>query len=338
MNVKRTLRHMQRVVAFGEVMLRLSPPGYLRLLQTQVLERTFGGAELNVAVSLAQFGVEAAFVTKLPQNDIAQACINEIRGLGVDTRSVMRGGDRMGVYFVEKGAAQRSSTVLYDRAGSAIAEALPDEWDWDQILSGAGLLHLTGITPALSANAAQATKDAAIAARTRGVRTVCDLNYRSKLWTEEAAGKIMAEILPYIDYAVISPHDARMLFGIEGGNSSEVAVKLIERFGFTGVATTQRDSHSASRNAWSGMFYTEGEAYVSPHYEIDDIIDRVGGGDAFTAGLIYGLVTGLTPQETVDFAAAASCLKHSIPGDFNLISKAEVETLLSGDGSGRVRR
>jgi len=329
---------MQRVVAFGEVMLRLSPPGYLRLLQAQTLERTFGGAELNVAVSLAQFGIEAAFVTKLPQNDIAQACINEARGLGVDTRHILRGGDRMGVYFVEKGAAQRSSTVLYDRAGSAIAEASPEEWDWNTILSKATLLHVTGITPALSPNAAQATRDALTAARAENIRTVCDINYRSKLWTPEAAGRTMAEMLPLVDYAVIGTEDARALFGITGDSPTHVAEQLTERFGFTGVATTRRDSHSASHNTWSGMFYTGKHTYISQQYEINDIVDRVGGGDAFTAGLIYGLVTGLSPQETVEFAAAASCLKHSIPGDFNLLTRAEVETLVAGDGSGRVRR
>jgi 2-dehydro-3-deoxygluconokinase len=338
-----------RVVTFGEVMLRLSPPGYLRLTQTDTLEMTFGGAEVNVAVSLAQFGMDAAFVTRLPKNDMAQAFLNQVRGLGVDTRYILRGGERIGVYFVEKGASQRASTVLYDRAHSAIAEIDPAELDWDAIFEGASAFHFTGITPALSEGAARAALEGARKAEAKGLLVSCDLNYRKKLWSRETAGRVMGEIMPHVDLCIANEEDAETVFGIsaegadltggkiEHGRYEEVAKKLVDRFGFKGVAVTLRESFSASRNGWSGMLYWEGKPYFSRRYEID-IVDRVGAGDSFGAGLIYALVSGRGPQEAVEFAAAASCLKHSIPGDFNYVKLSEVETLLGGDGSGRVQR
>ena len=342
---------MSKVVTFGEVMLRLAPPGYLRLLQANSLEMTFGGAEVNVAVGLAQLGMDAAFVTRLPNNDIAQSCINQVRGLGVDTTKIVRGGERMGVYFVEKGVAQRASTVLYDRAHSAIAEIKPSDLDWDAIFAGAAWFHWTGITPALSDSAAQAVLEGSQKAKAKGLRVSCDLNYRKKLWSRDKAGEVMATLLPFVDVCIANEEDAETVFGItaegadltggkiEHDRYSEVAEKIIARFpNLTGVAITLRESFSASRNGWSGMLYQEGKAHFSHRYEIDQIVDRVGGGDSFGAGLIYSLVSGKSAQEAIEFAAAASCLKHSIQGDFNLLKLAEVETLVGGDASGRVQR
>lgn len=341
---------MKRVVTFGEVMLRLCPPGYLRLLQATSLEMTFGGAEVNVAVSLAQLGLDARFVTRLPKNDVAQAFINQVRGLGVDTTKILRGGERMGVYFVEKGASQRASTVLYDRANSAIAEINPDELNWDEIFEGATAFHTTGITPALSDSAAAAAIAGAKAAKERGISVSCDLNYRKKLWSSEKAGKVMGELMPYVDWCIANEEDAETVFGIKAADTNltsgalshdgyiEVAQKLVARFpNLKGVAITLRESYSASRNGWSGMLYTDSTAHFSRHYDID-IVDRVGGGDSFAAGLIYSLVNGKSAQDAIEFAIAASCLKHSIIGDFSYIKLAEVETLLKGDGSGRVQR
>jgi 2-dehydro-3-deoxygluconokinase len=339
-----------KVVTFGEVMLRLAPPGFLRLLQTQSLEVTFGGAEANVAVGLAQLGLEAAFVTRLPKNDIAQAFINQVRGLGVDTSHILRGGERVGVYFVEKGASQRASTVLYDRAHSAIAEIDPDELNWDAILDGASAFHTTGITPALSESAAQAAIMGAKKAKEMGLLVTCDLNYRKKLWSRERAGQVMGELLPFVDVCIANEEDAETVFGIKAEGAdltggviehdryTEVAEKLVARFpNLQGVAITLRESYSASRNGWSGMLYTNGQAYFSRHYDID-IVDRVGGGDSFAAGLIYGLLTNRGPQGTVEFASAMSCLKHSIQGDFAYLKLSEVEALVGGDASGRVQR
>jgi len=340
----------EKVVTFGEVMLRLSPPGHLRLLQTVSLDMTFGGAEVNVAVSLAMLGMDAAFVTRLPKNDVAQACVNQIRGLGVDTSKILRGGDRMGVYFVEKGAAQRASTVLYDRAHSAIAEIDPAELDWDAIFEGAKASHFPGITPALPDSPARGAREGAQRAKARGLMVSCDLNYRKKLWSQEKAGRVMGEILPFVDLCIANEEDAETVFGIKAegsdltggvidhGRYEDVAKKLIERFpNLKGVAVTLRESFSASRNGWSGMLYWDGQAHFSRRYEID-VVDRVGGGDSFGAGLIYSLVKGKAPQEAIEFAVAASCLKHSIPGDYNYIRLNEVETLLAGDASGRVQR
>jgi 2-dehydro-3-deoxygluconokinase len=338
-----------RIITFGEVMLRLATPGHLRFNQTGLLEMTFGGGEANVAVSLAQLGDEAVFVTRLPRNDLAEACIQHLRGLGVETRSILRGGGRMGIYFLESGAAQRASTVTYDRAHSAIAEIDPAELDWPAILEGGGWFHFTGITPALSDRAAQAVLDGARAAKELGLTVSCDLNYRKKLWSPERAQEVMSGLMPHVDYCVGNEEDAEKVFGIKAAGAEvtqgkldrdryvDVAAQLIERFGLQGVAITLRESHSATRNGWSGVYSHGGHACFSRRYEID-VIDRVGAGDAFAAGFIHAQAAELAPQQVIDFAVAASCLKHTIPGDFNRVNLREVESLLGGDGSGRVQR
>ncbi len=338
-----------RIVTFGEVMLRLATPGHLRFNQTKHLEMTFGGGEANVAVALAQWGHEAAFVTRLPRNDVAEACIRELRGLGVDTRAILRGGDRMGIYFLESGAAQRASTVTYDRAGSAIAMIDPAELDWPRILADSQWFHFTGITPALSDQAAEAALDGAGTAKSLGLTVSCDLNYRKKLWSPARAQEVMTALMPSVDYCIANEEDTEKVFGIKAAGSeisqgkldrdryTEVAAQLTARFGFQGVAITLRESFSASRNGWSGLYSRGGQPHFSRRYDID-IVDRVGGGDAFAAGFIHAQGSGRNPQDVIEFAAAASCLKHSIVGDYNRVSLAEVEALLRGDGSGRVQR
>jgi 2-dehydro-3-deoxygluconokinase len=338
-----------KIITFGEVMLRLATPGHLRLNQTPVLEMTFGGGEANVAVSLALLGEETAFVTRLPKNDIAEACIQKIRGLGVDTRPILRGGDRIGIYFLESGASQRASTVTYDRAHSSISEINPADLKWNEILKGADWFHFTGITPALSDKAAQATLEGARTAKKLGLTVSCDLNYRKKLWTSEKAGQVMAPIMEFVDICIANEEDAEKVFGVKAGATEvtegkldhdryvEVATKLTEQFKFKGVAITLRESFSASHNGWSGLYFTGGKACFSRRYDLE-IVDRVGGGDSFAAGLIYALGKKKPAQEAIEFAVAASCLKHSISGDFNLVKLSEVEGLLAGDGSGRVQR
>jgi 2-dehydro-3-deoxygluconokinase len=338
-----------KIITFGEIMLRLATPANLRLNQTAALEMTFGGGEANVAVSLALFGDEAAFITRLPKNDVAEACLQRLRGLGVNTGSILRGGDRMGIYFLETGASQRASTVTYDRAHSAISEIDPAELKWESLLAGAEWFHFTGITPALSDKAAQATLEGARAAKKLGLTVSCDLNYRKKLWTSEKAGRVMAGIMEHVDICIANEEDAEKVFGIKAtgaevtegkidhGRYVEVAKKLTERFKFKGVAITLRESFSASHNGWSGLYFTGGKEHFSCRYDIQ-IVDRVGGGDSFAAGLIYALGRKKSPQEAIEFAVAASCLKHSISGDFNLVKLSEVEALLAGDGSGRVQR
>ncbi len=330
-------------------MLRLATPGALRLNQTPALEMTFGGGEANVAVSLALLGEEAAFVTRLPKNDVAEACVQKLRGLGVDTRSILRGGERIGIYFLETGASQRASTVTYDRAHSSIAEIDPAELKWESIFAGADWFHFTGITPALSEKAAQATLDGAQAAKKLGLIVSCDLNYRKKLWSTEKAAQVMSGIMEFVDICIANEEDAEKVFGIKASDTEvtegkidhsryiEVATKLTERFKFKGVAITLRESFSASHNGWSGLYFTGGKASFSRRYDVQ-IVDRVGGGDSFAAGLIYALGNKRSPQDAIEFAVAASCLKHSINGDFNLVKLAEVEALLAGDGSGRVQR
>jgi 2-dehydro-3-deoxygluconokinase len=338
-----------RIVTFGEVMVRLATPGHLRFNQTKTLEMTFGGGEANVAVSLAQWGHEAAFVSRLPRNDIAESCVQELRGLGVDTAAILRGGERMGIYFLESGAAQRPSTVTYDRAGSAISTIDPAELDWTRILRGASWFHFTGITPALSESAARAALDGATAARKLGLRVSCDLNYRKKLWSPARAQEVMTELMASVDFCIANEEDAEKVFGIKAAGSDvsrgqldreryvEVARRLAQRFQFQGVAITLRESHSASHNGWSGLYLRDENAFFSRRYEID-IVDRVGGGDAFAAGFIHAEGNGESPQDVIEFAAAASCLKHSIAGDYNRVGLSEVEALLKGDGSGRVQR
>ena len=338
-----------RVITFGELMLRLAPENYLRFLQATKYQATFGGAEANVAVSLANYGVDAAFVTKLPDHEIGQSVINSLRQFGVDTSLIVRGGDRVGVYYCEKGASQRPSKVIYDRANSAIALAKSSDFNWNKIFKGVSWFHFTGITPALSDGMAKITLKACEEAKKRNITISCDLNFRKKLWTKEKAGAVMAELCKYVDYCIANEEDAKDVFGIEADNTDinsgkldregyiSVAKKLTERFGFKGVAITLRESISANDNNWSAMLYTGGKAYFSKKYAIH-IVDRVGGGDSFGGGLIYSLLTGKDPQSAIEFAVAASCLKHSIEGDYNMVSIKEVEALAGGNASGRVQR
>lgn len=340
---------MKKAVTFGEIMLRLNPHLYERFVQATEFCSTYSGAEANVAVSLANYGVDTAFVSKLPAHEIGQAAINSMRKYGVDTSKIVRGGDRIGVYYVEKGASQRASKVIYDRANSAIATAKKSDFDWEKIFDGVEWFHFTGITPALSDELADVCEDACKVAKAKNITISCDLNYRKKLWTKEKAGVVMDKLCHYVDYCIANEEDAKDVFGIEADNSDiyggkldrngyiSVAKKLTERFNFKGVAITLRESKSANDNDWSGMLYTDGEAVFSEKYSIH-IVDRVGGGDSFGGALIYSLMSGYTPQETIDFAVAASCLKHSIEGDFNLVTKAEVESLAGGNATGRVQR
>lgn len=338
-----------KVVTFGELMLRLAPNGYSRFFQDDQLQATFGGGEANVAVSLANYGLDAAFITKLPSHAIGQAAVNSLRKYGVDTSKIVRGGSRVGIYFLEKGASQRGSVCIYDRAHSAIQEADPSEFDWDAIFADADWFHFTGITPALGANMVEACKQACIAAKAHGVKISCDLNYRGKLWTRAEAREAMTALCEYVDVCISNEEDAKDVFGIEAANTDiyggkldkegykSVAKQLADRFGFEKVAITLRTSLSANDNDWAAMLY-DGENYCfSKEYHLH-IVDRVGGGDSFGGGLIYALLTGRDTQAAVEFAVAASALKHSIEGDYNLVSVSEVEKLAGGDGSGRVQR
>ena len=340
---------MARVVTFGEIMLRLAPNGYYRFFQDDQLQATFGGGEANVSVSLANYGFDSAFVTKLPAHAIGQAAVNSLRYFGVDTSKIVRGGDRVGIYFLEKGASQRGSVCIYDRAHSAIQEAYPEDFDWDAIFEGADWFHFTGITPALGANLVEICKQAYIAAKAKDVKISCDLNYRGELWTRPEAREAMTELCKYVDVCISNEEDAKDVFGIEAENTDiyggklnkegykSVAKQLADKFGFEKVAITLRTSISASDNDWAGMLY-DGENYCfSKEYHLH-IVDRVGGGDSFGGGLIYALLSGKNTQEAIEFAVAASALKHSVEGDFNRVSVAEVEKLAGGDGSGRVQR
>ncbi|MBE3580642.1 MAG: sugar kinase [Thermoanaerobacteraceae bacterium] len=340
---------MARVVTFGEIMLRLSPPGYSRLVQADSLDVTYGGGEANVAVSIANFGGEAVFVTKVPANPLGQASINHLRRYGVDTRYILRGGERLGIYFLEIGASQRPSKVVYDRKGSSISQVRPGEFAWEEILQGARWFHFTGITPALGDNVAAVTLEAVQAAKKLGLTVSCDLNYRKNLWPPEKARATMTELMAYVDIAIGNEEDAEKVFGIKAAASDvtagqiseegyrQVAAELARRFNLKMVAITLRESFSAFDNGWSALLYDGKEFYRSRRYQIH-IVDRVGGGDAFAGGLIYALLEGCPPREALEFAVAASCLKHTIPGDFNHVTREEVETLMKGDASGRVQR
>ena len=339
----------KRVVTFGEIMLRLAPEGYTRFVQAESYGATYGGGEANVAVSLANFGLDSRFVTKLPAHEIGQAGVNALRRYGVDTSHITRGGKRVGIYFLEKGASQRPSKVIYDREGSAIAKAQKEDFDWDQIFEGADWFHFTGITPALGDEVAEICLEACKKAKEKGITVSCDLNYRNKLWSKEKAGKVMGELCSYVDVCIANEEDAGDVFGIKASDTDvttgkvnregykEVAKELAERFGFQKVAITLRESLSANDNNWAAMLYTGGEYYFSKKYTMH-IVDRVGGGDSFGAGLIYGCLNEMSAQEIIEFAVAASCLKHSIEGDFNQVSVEEVKKLAGGDGSGRVQR
>lgn len=340
---------MKRIITFGEIMLRLAPEGYYRFVQAESYGATYGGGEANVAVSLANYGMSAAFVSKLPTHDIGQAGVNALRRYGVDTQFIARGGDRVGIYYLEKGASQRPSKVIYDRAGSSIAQATSADFDWDKIFDGADWFHFTGITPALGDNVAEICLEACKAAKERGITVSCDLNYRKKLWTREKAGKVMGELMPYINVCIANEEDAGDVFGIKAENTDvtsgkvnhegykSVAKQIADRFGCEKVAITLRSSITANDNNWAAMLYDGEDYYFSRTYPIH-IVDRVGGGDSFGGGLIYACLSGMDSQSTINFAVAASCLKHTIEGDFNQVSVAEVMQLAGGDGSGRVVR
>ncbi len=338
-----------RVVTFGELMLRLQPENYLRFVQADRLEATFGGAEANVAVSLANFGVDTAFVSKLPTHEIGQCAVNSLRKFGVDTSLVQRGGDRVGIYYCEKGASQRPSKVIYDRAGSAIATAMPSDFNWEIIFRNVEWFHFTGITPALSDTLASIVLQAVKSAKEKGITVSCDLNFRKKLWSKEKANEVMSEICKYVDVCIANEEDAKDVFGIEAENTDiesgklneegyvSVAKQLTDKFGFKAVAITLRESINANDNNWSGMLYTGGQAFFSKKYAVH-IVDRVGGGDSFGAGLIYSMLNGAYAQDAIEFAVASSCLKHSIEGDYNMVSVGEVKALANGNASGRVQR
>ena len=340
---------MAKIVTFGEIMLRLAPNGYYRFFQNDQMQATFGGGEANVAVSLANFGMDSVYVTKLPTHAIGQAAVDSLRYFGVDTSRIVRGGDRVGIYFLEKGASQRGSVCIYDRAHSAIAEASASDFDWDAIFDGADWFHFTGITPALGGNLVEICKAACIAAKAHGVKISCDLNYRGKLWTRAEAREAMTELCKYVDVCISNEEDAKDVFGIEAEGSDiyggklnhegykSVAKQLMDKFGFEKVAITLRTSISANDNDWAGMLF-DGENYCfSKSYHLH-IVDRVGGGDSFGAGLIYSILSGKDTQAAIEFAIAASCLKHSIEGDYNLVSVDEVKALAKGNASGRVQR
>lgn len=340
---------MAKVVTFGEIMLRLAPNGYYRFFQNDQMQATFGGGEANVAVSLANFGLNSVYVTKMPSHAIGQGAVDALRYFGVDTSKIVRGGDRVGIYFLEKGASQRGSVCIYDRAHSAIAEARPADFDWDAVFEGADWFHFTGITPALGGELITICRQACQAAKVRGVKISCDLNYRSKLWSRAEARAAMTDLCQYVDVCISNEEDAKDVFGIEAANTDirggkldhaayrSVAEQLMDRFGFEKVAITLRSSLSASDNDWAGMLFDGENCCFSKSYHLH-IVDRVGGGDSFSAGLIYSLLTGKSSQEAIEFAVAASALKHSIEGDFNRVSVAEVEKLAQGDASGRVQR
>lgn len=344
---------MAKVVTFGEIMLRLKSPAYERFFQSPTLEATFGGGEANVSVSLANYGMDAGFVTVLPANDIGQACLRELRGFGVDVSGVVRKESRMGIYYLETGAVQRPSKVIYDRAGSAICEAKPGDIDWDKALAGATWFHITGITPAISAGAAELSLEAVKAAKRLGLHVSCDLNYRKNLWKYgKTADQVMTELVRYVDTIIANEEDFQkaLLLKAESAGSVEKGELNVEQYraiaqlamekypNVQRVAITLRESKSANHNDWHACLYNGKDFFLSRKYAITDIVDRVGGGDSFGAGLIYGLNTYPDEQSALEFAVAASCLKHTIPGDFNRVSVAEVESLMKGSGSGRVQR
>ncbi len=341
----------KKVVTFGEIMLRLQTYNHERFIQMRGLEATFGGGEANVAVSCANYGLNACFVTKLPENPIGDACIAELRKHNVCTKRIARGGERVGIYYCEKGASQRPSNVVYDRAHSSIATADKSDFNWDEIFDGADWFHFTGITPALGDGIAEICLEACKAAKAKNVTISCDLNFRKKLWTSEKAGKVMGELMKYVDVCIANEEDAEKVFGIHAANTDvtggkisdegykDVARQLVDRFGFSHVAITLRESISASENDWSALLYdAKADSFFKSKKYHMMIVDRVGGGDSFGGGLIYSMLQGFDGQKAIEFAVAASCLKHTIEGDMNLVTVKEVENLMGGDGSGRVQR
>ncbi len=340
---------MQKVVTFGEILLKLSPHNYQRILQANSFNVEYSGAEANVAVSLANFGIPVSLVSKVPNHEIGASAINAVRSYGVITGNIKQGEGRLGIYFSEKGASQRPSKVIYDRHDSVFSKSSHSDYDWDSIFEDAEWFHFSGITPALSDSVADICMEACKKAKEKGLTVSCDLNYRSKLWSREKAGSVMKGLAPYIDVCISNESDISDVFGIKAANTDEeyefvddiaysaVAKELSEKCGFKAVAITLRQSFSASDNIWSAILYDGKTTYYGKKYSIH-IVDRIGGGDSFSAGLIYGFINKKETQYILDFAVAASCLKHSIEGDFNMVSVEEVEALLKGHGSGRIQR
>ncbi|MHC1773391.1 MAG: PfkB family carbohydrate kinase [Flexilinea sp.] len=340
---------MAKVITFGEIMLRLEPEGYLRFVQAEKYSALYGGGEANVALSLANFGIDTAYVTKLPRHEIGQGAVNTLRRFGVDTNLIVRGGKRVGIYYIEKGASQRPSKVIYDRTASAIAEAQPEDFNWDRIFTDAEWFHFTGITPALGGMLPEICEQACKAAKTKGLTISCDLNFRKNLWTHDQANQVMTKLVKNVDICIANEEDAKDIFGIVADDTDPntgklshkgykvVAKKLIDTYNFSKVAITLRSSISANDNIWSAMLYDGNEYHFSKSYNVH-IVDRVGGGDSFSAGLIYSFLNGKKNAEALEFAVAASCLKHSIEGDFNMVSVEEAEKLAGDEGSGRIQR
>ncbi|MGG9972190.1 PfkB family carbohydrate kinase [Ferruginibacter sp. SUN002] len=339
----------KKVVTLGEIMLRLSTPDFKRFVQADTFDITYGGGEANVSAAICNYGEQGVFVSKVPNNPIGQAAINHLRRYGVDTQFVARGGDRLGIYFLETGASMRASQVVYDRAHASIAEVDASEFDWDKIFDGADWFHTTGITPALSDRAAALTLAALKAARAKGITTSIDLNFRKKLWTKEKAREVMTQLCEFVDVCIGNEEDADLCLGFKAANTDvtkgelnldgfkDVFQQMKAKFGFKFIASSLRESHSASDNGWSALVYDGTEFYHTKEYAVR-IVDRVGSGDSFASGLIYGLVTGMKMSDAAEFGVAASALKHTIPGDLNHATLAEVKDLVKGDGSGRVQR
>lgn len=338
-----------KIITLGEIMLRLSTPGNTRIVQSDSFDVNYGGGEANVAVSLANYGHDAYYVTKLPKHEVGQAAVNALRRYGVHTDYIVRGGNRVGIYYLESGSAMRPSKVIYDRADSAIAKANSSDFDFDAIMEGADWFHFSGITPAISDSAAELTLIACKKAKEHGVKVSCDLNYRKKLWSVEKAQSVMTPLMEYVDICIGNEEDAQYCLGfkpdadVEAGNTSadgyySIFKQMKEKFNFEYVVSTLRESYSASHNGWKALIYDGKEFYESKHYDIEPIVDRVGGGDSFSGGLIHGLLTMDNMKDALEFAVAASALKHTINGDFNLVSKEEVESLAKGNANGRVQR
>jgi 2-dehydro-3-deoxygluconokinase len=339
----------KKVVTLGEIMLRLSTPDFKRFVQSDSFDVTYGGGEANVAAALCNYGLNGTFVSKVPANPIGQAAINHLRRYGVDTQFVARGGKRLGIYFLETGASMRASQVVYDRADASISEVDIAEFDFDKIFEGADWFHTTGITPALSDKAAALTEAALKAAKAKGITTSIDLNYRKKLWSKEKAREVMTKLCQYVDVCIGNEEDADTTLGFKSAGTDvtkgelnldgykDVFQQMKAKFNFKYIASTLRESHSASDNGWSALVYDGAEFHHTKQYEVR-IVDRVGSGDSFASGFIYGLVTGLKMSDAAEFGVAASALKHTIPGDLNHATLAEVQELVKGDGSGRVQR
>lgn len=340
---------MGKIICFGEIMLRLNPIRNLRFLQADSLNASYSGSEANVAVSLANYGLDSAFISKIPNNELGQSAINSMRKYGVDTNLISRGGERLGIYFVEKGASQRPSKVIYDRKYSAIAMSSYDDFNWSKIFEDCEWFHFSGITPALGDNVAETCIRACKEAKKNNIKISCDLNYRNKLWTSKKALEVMTKLMEYVDVLIGNEEDAEKIFGIKADDVDKnfsnidinsyksVSKKLKDKFDLELVALTLRESISADRNLWSGLMYDGEKYYLSNKYDIN-IVDRLGGGDSFAAGIIYSMINGYEPENIINFAVASSCLKHTIEHDFNLITVNEVEALIKGDESGRVQR